>query len=111
MLVEVVHDVDEFLSKIDPSGDLHYELRTAIHRGEVAVVELFLYGIGKSSAIVKCSVVELARWSDEKVVVFGNSNTFENLKAWIRKKEREFRNLAESLGATPGRYEIVRLNG
>lgn len=110
MLIEVVHDVDEFLSKIDHGSDIHYELRSAIHKGEIAIVELLLYGIGKSLAIVKCSVIELAKWCDEKVVVFGNSNAFENLKAWIQKKEREFKDLAESLGATPGKYDFVRLN-
>jgi len=109
VLIEIVHDIEEFLGKIDPGSDIHYEIRSAIHRSDTAFVELLLYGIGRKSAIVKCSLTEFARWNDEKVRAYGHSNAFENLKAWISTKTAEYEELAESLGATPGKYDIVVL--
>ena len=47
MLIEIVHDIDEFLSKIDPGSDIHYEIQSAIHGNDTAFVELILYGIGR----------------------------------------------------------------
>ena len=111
MLIEIVHDIDEFLGKIDSGSDIHYEIQSAIHGNDTAFVELILYGIGRKSAIVKCSLTEFARWSDEKVRAFGHSNAFENLKAWIYSMRSDFEEIAESIGATPGKYDILTIRG
>ena len=108
MLVEVVHSVEEFIAKIDPHQDVHYEIESNIIGpvGDIAYVKLTLYGIGRSS-VVKCVLVESAKWNDKEVRKFGTNNAFDNLRLWIKEKQKEMERIAKELKATPGRYEVL----
>jgi len=106
MLVEVVHSIEEFIGKIDPNQDVHYEIESSIvGMGDMAYVKLTLYGVGNS--VIKCIIVESARWNDRDVRKFGTSNSISNLKLWIEEKQKEFEKIAKELKATPGRYEVL----
>jgi len=111
MLVEVVHSVEEFIGKIDPHQDVHYEIESNIVGpvGDIAYVKLTLYGISGNS-VVKCILVESAKWNDKEVRKFGTNNAFDDLRLWIQEKQKEMGKIAEELKATPGRYEVLAWN-
>ena len=110
MLVEIIHDIDDFISKIDAYTDVHYELESQILGpvGELAYVKLTLYGIGRNSSLVKCIIVKSAKWNDKEVRKFGTKNAIEDLKLWIAEKRKEMEKIAKDLNATPGRYEVFQ---
>jgi len=106
MLVEVVHSIEEFIGKIDPNSDVHYEIESnVIGMGDIAYVKLTLYGIGRNASLIKCVLVESAKWNDKDVRKFGTNNAIDDLKLWIREKQTEIEKIARELKATPGRYE------
>ncbi len=111
MLVEVVHSVEEFIGKIDPNSDVHYEIESRIVGpvGDIAYVKLTLYGIRKNS-VVKCILIESARWNDKEVRKHKTGNAIDDLKLWIQEKQKELEKIAKKLEATPGRYEILAWN-
>jgi len=74
--------------------------------GDIAIVKLILYGMS-SKGLLKCVILESARWCDEDVRKFNTMNSIDNLKKWIREKSRELESKAESLKATPGKYEVL----
>ncbi len=109
MLVEVVHDINEFLAKIDPNSDVHYEIESNIIGpvGDIAYVKLTLYGVGRNPSLIKCTLAESAKWKDEEVRKFRTNNVIDNLKLWIQEKKRELEKIARELKATPGRYDFI----
>ena len=108
MLVEVVHSIEEFIGKIDPNSDVHYEIESnIIGMGDIAYVRLTLYGIGRSASLIKCILAESAKWKDEEVRKFRTNNVIDNLKLWIKEKRKEMKKIAKELKATPGRYEVL----
>jgi len=108
MLVEVVHSIEEFIDRIDPDSDVHYEIESnIIGMGDIAYVRLTLYGIGRSPSLIKCVLVESAKWNDKEVRKFRTNNAIDNLKLWIREKRKEMEKIAIELKATPGRYEVL----
>ena len=110
MLVEVVHSIEEFIGKIDPSSDVHYEIESNITGyGDIAYVKLTLYGIGRNS-VVKCVLVESASWNDKEVREHRTGNAIDDLKLWIKEKRKEMEKIARELKATPGRYEVLAWN-
>lgn len=111
MLVEVVHSIEEFIGKIDPCQDVHYEIESRIIGpvGDIAYVKLTLYGVGRNS-VVKCVLVESARWNDKDVRKFRTDNSIDDLKLWIKEKRKEMEKIARELKATPGRYEVLAWN-
>ena len=107
MLVEVVHSIEEFIDRIDPDSDVHYEIESNfIGMGDIAYVKLTLYGVGRNS-VVKCILAESARWNDKEVRKFGTNNAIDDLKLWIQEKQKEMEKIAKELEATPGRYEVL----
>jgi len=108
MLVEVVHSIEEFIKKIDPHQDVHYEIESNIIGpvGDIAYVRLTLYGIGRNS-VIRCVLAESARWNDKEVRKHNTGNAFDDLKLWIREKRKEMEKIARELKATPGRYEVL----
>ncbi|RLI80369.1 hypothetical protein DRP05_00900 [Archaeoglobales archaeon] len=111
MLVEVVHSIEEFIGKVDPSSDVHYEIESNIIGpiGDIAYVKLTLYGIGRNS-VVKCVLVESARWNDKDVRKHRTGNAIDDLKLWIKEKRKEMEKIARELKATPGKYEVLAWN-
>lgn len=108
MLVEVVHSIEEFIDRIDPDSDVHYEIESnIIGMGDIAYVRLTLYGIGRSPSLIKCVLVESAKWNDKEVRKFRTNNAIDNLKLWIQEKRKEMEKIARELKATPGRYEVL----
>jgi len=109
MLVEVVHSIKEFIGKIDPCQDVHYEIESNIVGpiGDFAYVRLTLYGIGRSTSLIKCVLVESARWNDKEVRKFGTKNAIDDLRFWIQEKQKKFEKIAKELKATPGKYEVL----
>jgi|Deesub1362A_J573_1020465.scaffolds.fasta_scaffold00525_13 hypothetical protein len=109
MLVEVVHSIEEFIGKIDPHQDVHYEIESNIVGpvGDVAYVKLTLYGIGRNASLIKCVLVEAVRWNDKEVRRHRTGNAIDDLKLWIQEKQKEFEKIAKELKATPGRYEVL----
>ncbi len=108
MLVEVVHSIGEFIDRIDPDSDVHYEIESnIIGMGDIAYVRLTLYGIGRSPSLIKCVLVESAKWNDKEVRKFRTNNAIDNLKLWIQEKRKEMEKIARELKATPGRYEVL----
>ena len=106
MLVEVVHDINEFLTKIDSDSDVHYEIKSnIIGMGDMAYVKLTLYGVGRSASLIKCVLVESAKWSDKDVRKFRTNNAIDDLRLWVQEKQKEMEKIARELKATPGRYE------
>lgn len=106
MLVEVIYDVDDFVSKIDAYTDIHYELESQIIGLDLAYVKLTLYGIGRNSSLIKCIIVKSARWRDREVRKFGTKNAIEDLRLWIEETRKELEKIAKDLNATHGRYEV-----
>ena len=111
MLVEVVHSIEEFIGKVDPGSDVHYEIESRIIGpiGDVAYVKLTLYGVGRNS-VVKCVLVESARWDDKDVRKHRTGNAIDDLKLWIKEKQKEMEKIVKELKATPGRYEVLAWN-
>ena len=111
MLVEVVHSIEEFIGKVDPGSDVHYEIESNIIGpiGDIAYVKLTLYGIGRNS-VVKCVLVESARWNDKDVRKHRTGNAIDDLKLWIKEKRKEMEKIARELKATPGKYEVLAWN-
>ena len=109
MLVEVVHDINEFLAKIDPNSDVHYEIESNIIGpvGDIAYVKLILYGVGRNASLIKCVLVESAKWNDKEVRKFRTNNAIDDLRLWIKEKRKEMKKIAKELKATPGRYEVL----
>lgn len=108
MLVEVVHSIEEFIDRIDPDSDVHYEIESnIIGMGDIAYVRLTLYGIGRNPSLIKCVLVESAKWNDKEVRKFRTNNAIDNLKLWIQEKRKEMEKIARELKATPGRYEVL----
>ncbi len=109
MLVEVVHDVSEFIGKIDPCQDVHYEIESNIIGpiGDIAYVRLTLYGVGRNPSLIKCVLVESAKWNDKDVRKFRTNNAIDDLRLWIQEKRKEMEKIARELKATPGRYEFI----
>ena len=106
MLVEVVHSIEEFIGKIDPCQDVHYEIESnIIGMGDIAYVKLTLYGISRSASLIKCILAESAKWNDKEVRKFRTNNAIDDLKLWIKEKQKEMEKIARELKATPGRYE------
>jgi len=112
MLVEVVHSVEEFIGKIDPNSDVHYEIESDIIGpiGDIAYVKLTLYGISRSSSLIKCVLVESAKWNDKDVRKFKTNNAFDDLRLWIQEKQKELEKIARELKVTPGKYEVLAWN-
>ena len=112
MLVEVVHSIEEFIGKIDPSSDVHYEIESRIigSVGDIAYVKLTLYGVGRSASLIKCVLVESARWDDKDVRKHRTGNAIDDLKLWIKEKQKEMEKIARELKATPGKYEVLAWN-
>jgi len=112
ILVEVVHSINEFIGKIDPHQDVHYEIESNIIGpvGDIAYVKLTLYGVGRSAQLIKCVLVESAKWNDKEVRNFGTNNAFDNLRLWIKEKQKELEKIARELKATPGKYEVLAWN-
>ena len=105
MLIEIVSDVREFLSKVNPNYTLHYEIDAKIGGsiGELAVVRLVIYGIA-DDRIVVCEITRTATWEDEEVERYGRS-AMENLRLWIEENAMQLECMASKLNATRGRYE------
>ena len=108
MLVEVVHSIEEFIGKIDPNSDVHYEIESnIIGMGDIAYVKLTLYGIGRSASLIKYILAESARWNDKEVRKFRTNNAIDDLRLWIQEKQKEMEKITRELKATPGRYEVL----
>ncbi len=107
MLIEVVADIKEFLSKINPNYTLHYEIDAKIAgaMGEIAIIRLILYGLA-DDRIVVCEITRMASWEDEEVERFGQS-AMDNLRSWIDEAAEQFECLAARLNATRGKYEWI----
>ena len=111
MLVEVVHSIEEFIGKIDPNQDVHYEIESSIIPiGDIAYVKLTLYGVGRSASLIKCVLAESARWDDKDVRKHRTGNAIDDLKLWIKEKQKEMEKIVKELKATPGRYEVLAWN-
>jgi len=108
MLAETLYDIDEFIKKIDPAQNVHYEIESRITGiGDTGIVKLILYGVG-SKTLLKCIIAESARWNDEEVRKHSTRNAIDDLKLWIAEKRKEFEKKAKELNATPGRYEVLK---
>ncbi|WP_456469065.1 hypothetical protein [Archaeoglobus sp.] len=103
MLVEIVADIEEFTSKIDPVFTIHYEIDWEKSGfGDRAIVILTLYGIAASGNLLICEIVRSASWNDKEI---RNGNVAERLNYWIERQVKEFEEVAARLKATRGRYE------
>ncbi len=113
MLVEVVHDISEFIAKIDANSDVHYEIESNIIGpvGDIAYVKLTLYGIGRDLSLIKCVLVESAKWNYKDVRKFRTNNAIDDLRLWIQEKQKEMEKITRELKATPGRYEVLAWKG
>ena len=108
MIVEVVHNINEFIGKIDPHQDVHYEIESnIIGIGDIAYVKLTLYGVGRNASLIKCIFAESAKWNDKDVRKFGTKNVIKDLRLWIKEKQKEMEKIAKDLKATPGRYDFI----
>ena len=74
-------------------------------RSVAAYVKLTLYGVGKN-CIVRCILIEYAKWNDEDVVKHRMGNAIDNLRHWIQEARKKMEGIAKELKATPGRYDI-----
>ena len=106
MLIEVVGDIKEFLSKVNPNYTLHYEVdaRTAGAMGEIAIIRFILYGLA-DDRIVICEIARMASWDDEEVERFSTGNAMDNLRLWVEEMAEQFECMAVRLNATRGKYE------
>jgi len=114
-IVEKVYDIQEFLSIIDDSErihyELHHELRLFMSTIDRITAVLRLYGLNCNKIII-FEKAESVKWSDEEVKELMKELNLNNynraLEEWLRRKFQQFKEEAEKLGATPGSYYDIR---
>lgn len=116
-IVEVVHDLDEFLGLLDPESRVHYELYWKaveyskaygfIYKMEAGIN---LYGVTREGFVLICNLREIISWDSPELQKYKGRTLTENYNEWIKEKWTEFEQKAKELGATPGKFEFVRLS-
>jgi hypothetical protein len=111
VVVETVHDLDEFLKLIAPESRIHYELfwRPArVFQGLIEEVEagIIFYGFTKDGFVLKCIKCDRISWNDEKLNKYGNVDLHKAYDMWIKERWQDYQKEAKKIGATPGNFEM-----
>jgi len=112
VVVETVHNLDEFLSLISKDSRIHYELfwepvetlRGLIMRVRAGII---FYGLTDEGFVLKCILAEEISWQDERLRKYGNIDLHQAYDKWIKDKWAEFEQKAKEIGATYGRFEMT----
>jgi hypothetical protein len=111
-IVEVVHDVEEFLRLVAPESRVHYELywkAVSVFRGLIEEIEagVVIYGLTREGFVLKCVIIDRISWQDERLRKYGNTDLHSAYNKWIKEKWEEYEKIAKELGATPGKFEFI----
>ncbi len=113
VIVEVVHDVEEFLRLVDPESRVHYELYwKAVEYSRVTGLiykmeaGINIYGITREGFVLVCNLRDIISWDDKKLRKYNTGNLFTDYNAWIKERWQEYEKMAKELGATPGKFEF-----
>ena len=113
MIKEIIYnDVDLFLSLLDKNSRIHYELYwkpARVTHGLIEILEvgLNLYGVSKEGYILLCKVYDTIDWDSEILNKYEGSTLHQKYSEFIKEKWKEYKAIAEEIGATEGKFEYV----
>jgi len=117
-MIEVIHNVDEFLEILSDGSRIHYELywRPIEYSRETGLIYeieagINLYGLAKEGHIVVCNIFKRVTWESPELRKYNKGGLHEDYNAWIKDVWKEFEEIASSLKATKGRFEWRVENG
>jgi len=114
VVVETVHDLDEFLSLISPDSRIHHECywkyQEIVHGLPLKVeAGIIFYGITREGFVVKCIISDRISWNsielDKKYSNF--DNIFDKYNAWITEKWQEYEEIAKKIEDDMARQSVL----